>query len=144
MRPGVFLFLVCLAFVVLVYLAFEVLVFRLACRLARVPPPTAARTIGFTFAVLAVAYLAEAVLAAAVVWAYTRGGFPLWEAGLVGFFLGLPVHMLLASVIHTKMMGVSLGEALGVWFVEKSMKLGLVAVAAGLVGVAVLAQRVAG
>jgi hypothetical protein len=144
MKPGYFVFCVCLSFVVLTYLAFEVMVFRLACRLARVSVPSPARTLGLTFAILFAAFLAEGLLAALVERAYTLGGFPLWEAGLVGFFLGLPVHMLLASAIHAKMTGNSIGEALGVWFVEKSMKLALVTVAAGMVGLAVLVQRVNG
>ena len=142
MKPFVLVFLLCVAFLVVTYLLFEVLVFRLACRLARVPPPTAGRTVGLTFVVVAVAFVVEGILAAAVERAYSFGGFPLWEAGLVGFFLGLPVHMLLASAIHAKMLGVTMGEALGVWFVEKSMKLAMVALAAGLFGALVLLQRV--
>lgn len=141
MNPQFVFYLFCFGFATLVYLAFEVLVFRLACRIARVEQPSPGRTIGMTFAVVLVAFVAEGVLATIVKQAYTLGGFPLWEAGLVGFFLGLPVHMLLASFIHAKMMRVTLGEAVGVWFVEKSMKLGLTAVAAGLFGVVLLAQR---
>lgn len=144
MKPQFFFFLICFAFAALVYLAFEVLVFRLACRIARATQPTPAKTIGMTFAVVLAVFVAESVLAAAVERAYALGGFPLWETVLVGFFLGLPVHMALASIIHAKMMRVTLGEALGVWFVEKSMKLGLMAVAAGVIGVIVFAQRWAG
>ena len=144
MNPQFVTFLLCGAFVLVVYLAFEVLVFRLACRLARVDQPTAGRTLGMTFAVMLAVFVAEGLLAAAVERAYTVGGFPLWEAGLVGFFLGLPVHMALASVIHSKMMGVRLTDAVGVWFVEKSMKLGLMGMAAGMVGVVILVQRVGG
>jgi hypothetical protein len=141
MKPQFFLFLLCFVFFALVYLAFEVLVFRLACRIARANQPTAGRTIAMTFAVVLTVFIAEGVLAAVVKQAYTFGGFPLWEAGLVGFFLGLPVHMALASVIHAKMMSVTLGEAVGVWFVEKSMKLSFMVVGAGLVGVFIFAQR---
>jgi hypothetical protein len=144
MKPEFVLYLFCFAFVAVVYLAFEVLVFRLACRLARVGQPTTGRTIAMTFAVVLAVFVAEGILATAVERAYTLGGFPLWEAGLVGFFLGLPVHMALASVIHAKMMRVTMGEAVGVWFVEKSMKLGLMAVVAGLFGVLLLVQRMTG
>ncbi len=144
MKPEFVFFLVCGAFVLVVYLAFEVLVFRLACRLARVDQPTAGRTIVLTFAILIADVVAGGVLGGLVERAHAAGGFPLWEAGLVGFFLGLPVHMALASVIHAKMMGVRLSDAVGVWFVEKSMKLGLMGVVAGMIGVVLLVQRVGG
>jgi hypothetical protein len=144
MKPEFFLVLVCTAFAVLVYLAFEVMVFRFACRLARVAEPSPARTIGLTFAILVAAFVAEGALAGVLMVAFTRGGFPLWEAELVGFFLGLPVHMVLASVLHAKVLGATIGEALSVWFVEKSMKLALAAVGAGGVGLILLVQRVGG
>jgi hypothetical protein len=126
----------------MVYLSFEVLVFRFACRLARVPQPTPARTIGMTIAILISAIVAEGVLNGLIVQAYKQARFPLWEAGLVGFFLGLPVHMALASVLHAKIIGATISEALSVWFVEKSLKLGLAAVAFGGIGLVLLIQRV--
>ncbi|MEO2087985.1 MAG: NADH-quinone oxidoreductase subunit H, partial [Gemmataceae bacterium] len=67
MNPQFITFLLCGAFVLVVYLAFEVLVFRLACRLARVDQPTAGRTLGMTFAVMLAVFVAEGLLAAAVI-----------------------------------------------------------------------------
>lgn len=144
MNPQHLLFLACIAFVVLVYLSAEVLLLRLACRITRVNPRTVFRSIGLVLASLFVGAIAEGALGWGVERAYSLGGFrdKIWEAGLVGFFVGLPVHMLLISFLHAKMMRVTFAEGMSVWFVDKAMKLVIGGAALGLFVLLLNLQRV--
>ncbi len=54
--------------------------------------------------------------------------------------LGLPV----CSALHAKMLGRPLGEGLSVWLVEKSIKLGLISIGAGLFALLILANKANG
>jgi len=143
-NPGVnlLLFLLCGGVAVLFYFAFEVLLFRMSCRLARVMQPTFGRSIGIVLVVLVAVSAVEGLIGSILVEAYIAGGYPLWEAGFVAFFICLPVHMLVASAIHAKMMSMSFVEGFAVWFVEKAIKLGLIAFGAGMVAIVLLLARV--
>jgi hypothetical protein len=143
-NPGVqlLLLLVCLFVGVLCYFAFEVLIFRLSCRLARAPRPTIGRSIGIVMVVLIAVSAAEGLVSSILIEAYIAGGYPLWEAGLVAFFICLPVHMLVASAIHAKMMAMSFVEGFAVWFVEKAIKLGMIAFVAAMIALVLLLARV--
>jgi hypothetical protein len=143
MNAPLLLVAACAAFFVTVYLIAEVLLLRLACRIARVNPRTVFRSVGLVLASLFVGAIAEGALGWGVERAYSAGGFPLWEAGLVGFFLGLPVHMLLISGLHSKMMRVTYAEGLSVWFVDKAMKLAIGGAGLGLFVVLLSLQRFA-
>jgi hypothetical protein len=143
MNPQIPIAVGCVAFFVVVYLVAEVLLLRLACRIARVHPRTVFRSVGLVLASLFVGALAEGLLGWGVERAYTLGGFPIWEAGLVGFFLGLPVHMLLISALHAKMMRVTFTEGLSVWFVDKAMKLAIGGAGLGLLVALLAVQRFA-
>jgi len=142
-NPGVklLLFLVCGGVALLFYFAFEVLIFRLSCRLTGAPRPTLGRSIGIVLVVLVAVSAVEGLISSGIVEAYIAGGYPLWEAGLVAFFVGLPIHMLVASAIHAKMMGMSFIEGFAVWFVEKAIKLGLIAFGAGTIALVLLLSR---
>lgn len=145
MNPQTFFGLACVAFLVVVYLVAEVLLLRLACRIARVNPRTVFRSVGLVLASLFVGALAEGVLGWGVERAYSLGGFrdKVWEAGLVGFFVGLPLHMLVISFLHAKMMRVTFAEGLSVWFVDKAMKLAIGGAALGLFVALLSLQRFA-
>ena len=133
--------LACGGAVVLFYFAFEVLIFRLSCRLARAPRPTFMRSVGIVFVVLFAVSAVEGLIGSLIREAYILGGYPLWEAGLVAFFIGLPVHMLVASAIHAKMLDMSFVEGLAVWFIEKAIKLGMIAFAAAMVALVLLLAK---
>jgi hypothetical protein len=137
----VFGVLVCLGVALALLLAFEVGVFRLACRICEVPLPPPGRTLGLVLTLLVVPAVVDAVFSGLLYEAYTAGGWPLWEAGIVQFFLALPAHMAICSVIHAKAMRLPLGSGLAVWLVEKLLKLGLVCLALVLVGGVVLLVR---
>ena len=141
MKGPFLLYLVCGAFVFLAYFVFEVLLFRYSCRLAKVPRPGLLRSVAIVVVVLFAVSLAEGALGGLVREAYVFGGYPLWEAGFVAFFLGLPVHMAVCSALHAKMLGRPLSEGLSVWLVEKSIKLGLISVGAGLFALLILLTK---
>ena len=144
MKGPLFLYLVCGAFVFVAYFIFEVLLFRYSCRLAKVPRPGFLRSVAIVVVVLFAVSLAEGALGGLVREAYVFGGYPLWEAGFVAFFLGLPVHMAVCSALHAKMLGRPLSEGLSVWLVEKSIKLGLISIGAGLFALLILANKANG
>ena len=136
--------LVCLGVLFAGLLAFEVGIFRLACGLCRVPLPPAGRTLGLVLTLLVVPAVVDAVFSGLLYEVYTAARWPLWEAGLVQFFLALPAHMGICSVIHARAMSLPLGSGLAVWLVEKLLKLALLAAVLAIVGVAVLVGRLGG
>jgi hypothetical protein len=91
--------------------------------------------------ILGAVFIAEGILGAAVRAAYQAGGYPLWEAGLVIFFVGLPVHMLVSAAIHARLASQSFGDGLSVWFVEKSIKLMMALVLGGLLALVIFSRR---
>ena len=135
------LFLGCAAFVLVAYFLFEVMLFRWSCRLAKVPQPGVLRSVAIVLSVLFAVSVAEGALGSVVTEAYNLGGYPLWEAGFVAFFLGLPVHMAVCSSIHAKMLRRPLSEGISVWLVEKSIKLGLISIGLGIVALLILASK---
>ena len=141
MKPQVVLIVACGLFVVLAYFAFEVMLFRLSCALARLPRPSVPRSVGIVFAVAFAVSVAEGLLGVGVTRAYQAGGYPLWEAGLVGFLLGLPLHMLVCAYIHSRMTGIRLDDGIAVWKIEKSIKFGVLLVGGAVVGIVFLLSR---
>jgi hypothetical protein len=135
----VFGVLCCLGFVLFVFLGFEVAVFRIACSLCKVPQPTVARTFGIVFLLLVVPAFVDGVFGGVLIEVYKATEYPLWEAGLVQFFLALPVHMAICSLIHAKTVGVRVGQGVAVWLVEKLLKLALLVAVVGIITVLVLA-----
>jgi hypothetical protein len=133
--------LLCIAVSLLGVLATAVLIFRLACLMARVPVPGllhAAWVIGAT-SLLWVPV--EGVLAWVVHLIYDGLGYPQWEAGLVTFFLGLPVDLLIASGVHAALLRMRFGKAVEVWFAHRLILLTIVMAVAGVAAVAVLATN---
>lgn len=144
MQPGqVIGLLCCLGTVLVLVFGFEVAVFRVACALCRVPQPALARTIGIVSVLLVVPAVVDAIFGGMLYELYRVVGFPLWEAGLVQFFLALPVHMAICSAIHAKMMDLRVAQGLGVWLVEKLLKLSLLVAVVGVIAILILAGQAA-
>lgn len=136
--------LLCLLAVLLVALGFEIFVFRLACLLCGVPQPGLTRTVGMVAVLLVVPAIVDAVIGTGLIEAYKAGRYPLWEAGLVQFFLALPIHMTICSFIHAQMMNLRVAEGVAVWFVEKLLKLVVVLVVVGAVALLLVAGQFRG
>ena len=114
--------LACLGVVTLTVLGFEVFVFRLSCLICGVPQPGLFRSFGMVGVLLFVPAAVDAAFGAGLAEAYRAGGYPLWEAGLVQFFLAMPAHMLICSCLHAQWLNLKVGEGLAVWFVDKLLK----------------------
>jgi hypothetical protein len=122
-------------------LAVAVLLFQLACAMAGVPRPTffrAAFVIGCTFVVWS---FVEAALVGIVQAVYRDLNYPMWESGLVTFFLSLPIDLVISSVVHAKLLRMRFGKAVEVWFAHRLILLTIVMAAAGVAAVAVLASN---
>jgi len=125
--------LCCLGFILIVVLAFEVLIFRAACSLCHVHQPGFLRTIGLVVTILTVLTGVNAVLSGVLYEVYTATNYPLWEAFLVDFFLALPIHMGICTVIHSKFVRIPMSHGLSVWLVEKLIKFALGVVLVGVI-----------
>ncbi len=124
--------LCCLSGFLMGWLLFEILLFRVSCALCGVPLPSMLRSVGIVLMLLVAPMFLDAILFAILTEAYAASKYPLWEAEIVLFFLALPVHLVLCSAVHARMMQVRVRECFGVWFVEKSIKFALVLPIAGL------------
>lgn len=129
----------CLSGFLMAWLMFELLLFRVSCSLCGVPLPSMFRSVGIVISLLIAPIFVEAVLFAILQEAYTASNYPLWEADLVFAFLALPIHMVMCSVVHARMMQVRVRECLSVWFVEKTIKFAMILPVAGLVILILLA-----
>ena len=125
----------------IVYFLFEVSMFRFSCRVVKIALPAPMRILSVVFVSIVIGLVTASVLAGMIERVYTLGGFPIWEASLVGVFVELPVHMLLVSAMHSRMTGIGFREALSVWFVEKLIKLIMLAVFGGVILLAALGWK---
>lgn len=131
--------LTCLGLVLFLAVGFEVAVFRISCSLCKVPQPGFVRTCGIVFLLLTIPAVVDAIFGGVLLEVYQATRYPLWEAGLVQFFLALPLHMVICSAIHSRTVGIRFGQGLSVWMVEKLIKLSLLLALAGVVALFVLA-----
>ena len=136
--------LCCLGFVLFLVLAFEVALFRISCALCRVPQPGLLRTTGVVLVMIVAPAIVDGVVGSALYEAYKAADYPLWESGLVGFFLALPVHMAICAVIHAKMVRIRVTQGIAVWLVEKLMKLSLLLAVVGVVALLIFAGQAKG
>jgi hypothetical protein len=130
----------CAGFFLFTILAVAVALFQIACVMSRVPKPgflRASWVVGVTFLVWSVA---EGVVAGSVHAVYENLNYPLWEAGLVTFFLGLPVDLIISSGVHAGLLRMRFGKAVEVWFAHRMILLTIVMALAGVAAVAILAS----
>jgi hypothetical protein len=125
----------------IIYFLFEVSMFRFSCRVAKVRLPAPLRVLSVVFVSIVIGLVTASVLAGLIERVYTLGGFPIWEASLVGVFVELPVHMVLVSAMHARMTGIGFRDALSVWFVEKLIKLVMLTAFGGVLVLAALAWK---
>ena len=128
-------------FVLFAVLGAAILVFRVACRLCGVEAPGVMKSAVIIVATTAVLAVCEVVMASAVRGVYDRLNYPLWEAGVVAFFVGLPVDLVVASAVHAAFLRVKFGKAVEVWFAHRLILLTFVMLAAGLIAVGYLASN---
>ncbi len=133
--------LVCFGGLLLGILSFAVFVFRLACHWCRLERPTFFAAAGIVVVSWIVWAIVEAVMIAVLQEVYQAAGYPPWEARIVGFFVGLPSHLVVTTVLHMALMRVKLGKAIEVWFIQQLILFSIILSITGVVVVAVLAAR---
>ena len=85
--------------------------------------------------------LAESVMGAVVELSCKSAGLPGWEAGVIIFFLVLPIDLVISSGVHAGLMGIRFGKGIEVWFVQRLIYLSLVAAVAFVAAIVVLIQN---
>ena len=135
----VLVLLLCVGVILFLALSFEVAVFRISCALCKVPQPGFLRTCGIVFLLLTVPAVVDGIFGGILIEVYQATRYPLWEAGLVQFFLALPIHMAICSIIHARTVGIRMGQGLSVWLVEKLIKLSVLLALVGIVALMILA-----
>ena len=112
-------------------------VFRHACVLCGLPKPSVATAAGVMLLIWVSKTVAEAVMDVIVRESCRAGGIPQWEAGLIVFFLLLPIDLLISAALHAGLMNIKFGKGVEVWFVQMLIYLGVFAIV-GLVTVVIL------
>ena len=111
-------------------------VFRQSCVLCGLPRPSVATAAGVLLLIRVGTTVSEAVLNAVVQQSCQAAGLPRWEAGIIVFFLLLPVDLLISAALHSALMNIKFGKGIEVWFVQMLMYLAI-GVVAGAVGLGI-------
>jgi hypothetical protein len=116
-------------------------VYRLSCVLCGLPRPTVLNASGVMLVTVVSVALAESVMGAVVDVACKSAGLPGWEAGVIIFFLILPIDLVISSGIHAGLMAIRFGKGIEVWFVQRLIYLSLAAAVAFVAAIVVLIQN---
>jgi hypothetical protein len=100
-------------------------VFRQACVLCGLPRPSVATAAGVMLLIWVSKTLTEAVMNAIVQESCRAAGVPPWEAGLIVFFLLIPIDLLISASLHAGLMNIKFGKGVEVWFVQMLMYLSM-------------------
>lgn len=129
---GVLCLLVGVVFGVLI---FAVAIFQIACKWCGIERPNAVAAAGIVVISYVVWAIVEGIMIAILQEIYHAAGYPPWEARIVGFFFGLPCHMVVTTALHVGLMRVSFGKAIEVWFIQQLI---LFSIALTITGIAVV------
>jgi hypothetical protein len=94
-------------------------VYRLACVLSGLPKPSVLSAAGVMLVTVVSVGVAESVMGYVVEVSCASAGLPRWEAGVITFFLALPVDLVISSAIHAGLMAMRFGKAIEVWFIQR-------------------------
>ncbi|QEL17233.1 hypothetical protein [Limnoglobus roseus] len=122
-------------------LTFAVFIFQVACRWCRLERPGFFAASGIVVVSWIVWAIVEAIMISILQEVYRAAGYPPWEARIVGFFIGLPSHMLVTTVLHMGLMRVKLGKAIEVWFIQQMMLFSIILAITGVLVVGFLAAK---
>jgi hypothetical protein len=111
-------------------------VFRQSCVLCGLPRPSVPTAAGVLLLIRVGTTVSEAVLNAVVQQSCQAAGLPRWEAGIIVFFLLLPVDLLISAALHSALMNIKFGKGIEVWFVQMLMYLAI-GLVAGVVGLGI-------
>ena len=140
---GLFFLACCFVLILLVPLVLYLFtyIYRLACTLCGLPKPDVVPAAGVMLVTFVTVAVAEAVMITGVERGCDAAGLPKWEAGVISFFLFLPIDLVLSSVIHAGLTGLKVGKCLEVWFVQRLIQTTLVIAGVAVAGAVYLARN---
>jgi hypothetical protein len=143
---GLLLLACCFLAILLIPLVLFLLtyVYRLACVLCGLPKPSVLTASGVMMVTIVSVALAESIMGAIVELSCDAAGLPRWEAGVITFFLFLPIDLVISSGIHAGLMGIRFGKGIEVWFVQRLITLALIAAVVFVAALVVLVQNLGG
>ena len=138
------MFLACCFFLVLLVpliLFLLTYVYRLACALSGLPKPSVLSATGVMLVTVVSVGVAESIMGWAVESTCANAGLPRWEAGVIAFFLALPVDLVISSAIHAGLMNMRFGKAIEVWFIQRLIYLVVIAAVVFVAALYVLVKQ---
>lgn len=115
-------------------------IFRQSCVLSGLEKPSVLSATAHLFLITIAQFFADLVMMELVKWGCEAATVPRWEAGIIIFFLFLPIDLLISSGIHSGLMGVRFGKGIEVWFVQRLIWLSIVAAIAFVAAIVFLVQ----
>lgn len=141
---GVILFCFVLLMLVPLALFLVTFIYRWSCSLCGLPKPTVLVAAGIMFVAWLSLGMAVGVLRGVVSSACAAVELPRWEAGLITFFLALPVDLVISASIESGLMGVRFGKGVEMWYTQRLIQLTLVACIGLVIGLLILFQQLGG
>jgi hypothetical protein len=115
-------------------------IFRQSCSLSGLEKPSVLAASGHLFLITLAQFFADLVMVELVKWGCEAANVPRWEAGIIIFFLFLPIDLVISSAIHAGLMGIKFGKGIEVWFVQRLIWLSIVAAIAFVSAIVFLVQ----
>lgn len=119
-------------------------IFRQACAWSGLPKPSVLTAAGVMLLIRISTTVCEALMDLMVSETCKAAGLPVWESGIIVFFLLLPIDLIISAGLHAGLMNIKFGKGIEVWFVQWLIILSIVASVAFVVGVAVLVVQMNG
>lgn len=140
---GVMFLACCFVLVLLIPLVLFLLtyVYRLSCSLSGLPKPSVLSAAGVMMVTVVSVGVAESIMGWAVEASCANAGLPRWEAGVITFFLALPVDLVIASAIHAGLTNMRFGKAIEVWFIQRLIYLVVLAAVVFVAALYVLVKQ---
>jgi hypothetical protein len=116
-------------------------IYRWSCVLCGLPKPSVLVAAGIMFVAWLSLVLAVGVLEAVVYEGCTAAGVPKWEAGIILFFLALPLDLTISAGIESGLMGVRFGKGVEMWYTQRLIQLSILAAVGFVVALVVLVRQ---
>ena len=142
MANGLVLLICCFLLVLLLpgVLFLFTYIFRQACVLSGLPKPTVLAAAGHLFLITIAQFFVDFIMVNAVEWGCDWAKVPRWEAGIIIFFLFLPIDLVISSGIHAGLMGIKFGKGIELWFVQRLIYLSILAAIAFVAAIVFLVR----
>jgi hypothetical protein len=121
-----------------------IFIFRQACVWSGLPKPSMATAAGVLLLIRISTTISEALMEVIVSESCKVAGLPLWESGIIVFFLLLPIDLLISAGLHSGLMNIKFGKGIEVWFVQWLIILSIVTAITLVIGLYILVKQLNG